>query len=149
MRMLLDTNVLCRSIDSKSSEYQQLNLALQQLHAEGAEFCIVPQNLYELWVIITRSISSNGFERSHQEAIELLTDAMSYFTLLEEIPSVRTNWLKLIDQFQVHGKNAHDARLVAAMNAHGVQTLLTLNTKDFARYTMISLMDPLTQTESE
>lgn len=149
MRMLLDTNVLCRSIDSKSPEHQRLNLALQQLHSDGAEFCIVPQNLYELWVIATRGISSNGFERSHQEAVELLTDAKSYFTLLEEIPTVRTTWLKLIDQFRVHGKNAHDARLVAAMNAHGVSTLVTLNTKDFSRYTMISLIDPLKQTESE
>jgi predicted nucleic acid-binding protein len=147
--MLLDTNVLCRSIDSKSPEHQRLNLALQQLHGDGAEFCIVPQNLYELWVITTRDISSNGFERSHQEAIELMTDAMSNFTLLEEIPSVRTNWMRLIDQFQVHGKNAHDARLVAAMNAHGVTTLVTFNTKDFARYTMISLIDPLRQTVRE
>jgi predicted nucleic acid-binding protein len=28
----------------------------------------------------------------------------------------------------------HDARLVAAMNVHGVRRILTFNTDDFARY---------------
>jgi predicted nucleic acid-binding protein len=36
----------------------------------------------------------------------------------------------------------HDARLVAAMLAHGVPQLLTLNDRDFARYAGISVVHP-------
>jgi predicted nucleic acid-binding protein len=34
----------------------------------------------------------------------------------------------------VVGAKVHDARLVAAMNVHGVRRLLTFNAGDFARY---------------
>jgi predicted nucleic acid-binding protein len=42
----------------------------------------------------------------------------------------------------VLGKNAHDARLVAAMNVHGVTHLLTFNAADFRRFTTIQVMTP-------
>jgi predicted nucleic acid-binding protein len=38
----------------------------------------------------------------------------------------------------VSGKQAHDARIVAAMKVHGVTHLLTFNTDDFKRYTDIA-----------
>jgi hypothetical protein len=34
----------------------------------------------------------------------------------------------------------HDARLVAAMDAHGIVNLLTLNAKDFRRFSSISVL---------
>jgi predicted nucleic acid-binding protein len=34
----------------------------------------------------------------------------------------------------VLGTKVHDARLVAAMNVHGIERILTFNTGDFARY---------------
>ena len=43
---------------------------------------------------------------------------------------------------RVIGKNAHDARLVAAMRVHGVTHLLTFNDQDFARYTGITVLTP-------
>jgi hypothetical protein len=36
----------------------------------------------------------------------------------------------------------HDARLVAAMLAHGVPQILTLNPRDFQRYTEITVLHP-------
>jgi hypothetical protein len=42
----------------------------------------------------------------------------------------------------VVGKNAHDARLVAAMNVHGLTQLLTFNNQDFQRYPGISVVTP-------
>jgi hypothetical protein len=44
--------------------------------------------------------------------------------------------------FAVSGVAVHDARLVAAMRAHGVYHILTLNDADFARYPGITAMNP-------
>jgi predicted nucleic acid-binding protein len=42
----------------------------------------------------------------------------------------------------VRGKNAHDARLVAAMLVHGLTHVLTFNGKDFARFGEIAVIPP-------
>jgi predicted nucleic acid-binding protein len=42
----------------------------------------------------------------------------------------------------VAGVQVHDARLVAAMLVHGVLRLLTLNDRDFGRYSGISVVHP-------
>lgn len=39
------------------------------------------------------------------------------------------------------GKNAHDARLVAAMVRHGLTHILTFNAQDFSRYRGITIDD--------
>jgi len=43
---------------------------------------------------------------------------------------------------RVAGKQAHDARLVAAMLVHGVTHLLTFNTNDFKRFSEIMVVNP-------
>jgi predicted nucleic acid-binding protein len=43
----------------------------------------------------------------------------------------------------VQGKQAHDARLVAAMKRHSINQILTFNTADFARYAEITAISPL------
>ena len=40
------------------------------------------------------------------------------------------------------GVQVHDARLVAAMLVYGILRLLTLNDRDFGRYTAISAVHP-------
>jgi hypothetical protein len=43
----------------------------------------------------------------------------------------------------VSGKPAHDARLVAFMDGHGIRQLVTLNAGDFTRYGWIRALSPL------
>jgi hypothetical protein len=45
-------------------------------------------------------------------------------------------------EHRVSGAQVHDARLVAAMLAHGISHLLTLNDRDFTRYSSITVMHP-------
>jgi hypothetical protein len=51
--------------------------------------------------------------------------------------STGERWLNLVEKHAVVGKNAHDARIVAAMLRHNVVHLLTFNSKDFQRYSEI------------
>ena len=53
-----------------------------------------------------------------------------------------SRWTALIDAYQIVGVNAHEARLVAVMEANGVREILTFNSRDFQRYPGIIVIDP-------
>jgi predicted nucleic acid-binding protein len=48
----------------------------------------------------------------------------------------------LVIQQRVSGKPAHDARLVAAMQVHGITSILTFDKSDFSRYPGIEVIHP-------
>lgn len=51
--------------------------------------------------------------------------------------------LALVDEIDCLGKQLHDANVVATMLAHGIDTLVTLNAADFARYEQhVSVLTP-------
>ena len=65
-----------------------------------------------------------------------------------EVP-LYAEWKRLVSAYGVSGKEAHDARLVAATLTGGLSHILTFNGKDFARYVApapqgegITLVDP-------
>jgi hypothetical protein len=64
------------------------------------------------------------------------------FVVLAEPPDMAVRWHDLASRYAVHGRGAHDTRLVALMLAHGVTDVLTLNSADFARYTEITCFAP-------
>lgn len=64
------------------------------------------------------------------------------FRMLRDERAIYEPWLELVGKFHVLGKQAHDARLAAAMLRHGVTHLLTGNPNDFRRFPSITLIDP-------
>jgi hypothetical protein len=59
-----------------------------------------------------------------------------------ETDEIYRQWQILVLQYQVLGKAAHDARLVAAMRVHGIENILTYNGADFRRYEGIRILKP-------
>jgi predicted nucleic acid-binding protein len=66
----------------------------------------------------------------------------SMFEFLPETPAIYPLWEKLVIQHSVSGKPAHDARLVAAMRAHGLTAILTFDASGFTRYAGIEVVHP-------
>ena len=64
------------------------------------------------------------------------------FELLDDVPEIFAHWLRLVTAFDVKGKEAHDARLVAVMRAHRIGHLLTFDMRDFASFTDIAVVYP-------
>ena len=64
------------------------------------------------------------------------------FDLLPDGAAVFPEWQRLVVTHDVKGRNAHDARLVAAMVVHGVDHLLTFNGADFARFPGLTVLAP-------
>jgi hypothetical protein len=112
------------------------------LRQTGERLCLVPQNLYEFWVVATRPFVQNGPGMSVQEAEAELTKFRRLFVILDDTPDILPEWERLVMHYGVIGKNAHDARLVAAMTVHAVDRLLTFNSRDFQRYQGITVVTP-------
>jgi predicted nucleic acid-binding protein len=131
MRFLADTNVLVRLLNPADAQQAVVLAALERLDRTGHEACIVPQVLYELWVVYTRPAVDNGLEYSPEEAHAAIQQVCRFFSLLRDERGVYDRWLGLAVQATVRGKAAHDARIAAAMQRHGVRHLMTFNPRRF------------------
>lgn len=142
MIVLVDTNVLARTLQTGHPQQPTAAAAIAALRAQSHTLCIVPQTLYELWTICTRPASVNGLGKSAAETANELARLKIDFTLFSDTPAILPAWEHLVTTHAVLGKNAHDARLVAAMVVHGVTHLLTFNDADFRRFPAITVLTP-------
>ena len=69
-------------------------------------------------------------------------DVRRHLLLLRDERTIFEHWLDLVSKYSVLGKKGHDARIVAAMQRHGVSHLLTFNCDDFRRYAEIVAVVP-------
>jgi len=64
------------------------------------------------------------------------------FLFLLETPAIYPVWETPVTQHKVTGKPAHDARLVAAMQVHGLTAILTFDKTGFSRFPGIEVVHP-------
>ncbi len=142
MNLLIDTNLLVRLEDSLDPRHAEAMAAIERLKRDGHEGQLVPQVLYEFWVVATRPLEYNGLGLDPEKAEDALRGWMSLFRLRLDERGVFRNWMQLVADYQVRGKMAHDTRLVAAMQRHGLTDILTFNKPDFDRFTGIRVVTP-------
>jgi predicted nucleic acid-binding protein len=142
MRVLVDTNILVRLFQPSNPSSPNAVSAIHELKNRNFELVMVPQNLYELWVISTRAVALNGFGMSVSDTKLLQEKCIQQFRILRDERGIFDFWFQIVSSNQVIGKSAHDARLVAAMVKHSIQNILTFNVQDFKRYSQIKAFDP-------
>jgi predicted nucleic acid-binding protein len=138
--ILLDTSILARLPDSASPDRQAVLNGISKLLRNNEQLAIVPQVIYEFWAAATRrpgALSSggqNGLGMSVDRAVLWLQRIQHFCRVLPEPPQLLAIWQTLIISHRVSGFKAHDLRLIAAMNAHGISRVLTLNARHFEGY---------------
>lgn len=142
MRFLLDTNILSRTAQPGHPQHATAAQAVDELHRLGNEVFLVPQVLYELWVVCTRPLEDNGLGLTTSEARRKHEQARTLFVVLPDNEKTLATWEELVVQLDVKGKSAHDARLVASMRIHGLTHLLTFNVAHFNRFPGITVIAP-------
>jgi predicted nucleic acid-binding protein len=76
------------------------------------------------------------------EAEADISRLLELFHMYRDERAILDRWKEIVVQYEVQGKTAHDARLVAAMVRHGIEHLLTFNDQHFKRFTNIPVFHP-------
>lgn len=142
MRFLADANILARIAQRGHHQHQSALQSVKALVSDGHDPIIVPQVIYEFWVVATRPLLANGLGMSSSETLEGIETTKQIFNLLLDERAIFDRWERLIFDYDVRGKKAHDARIVAAMLRHQVSHILTFYAQDFAGYKEITVLTP-------
>jgi predicted nucleic acid-binding protein len=139
---LVDTNILLRIARRDAPDHSLVDAALARLAEAGARLYYTHQNMAEFWNVCTRPADRNGFGLSVADTDRQVRAIEKGMLLLPDSEAVYNEWRRLVVTHSISGVKVHDARLVAAMHAHAVTRLLTLNPGDFARYSGITVLHP-------
>lgn len=140
--VLTDTNLLLRSADTGAVMHSRAVEAINKLMEAGHDLCVIPQVCFEFWSVATRPAKDNGMGWASSVVASEIERIRREFVMLTDRPEILDLWLTLVKSHDIKGKRAHDARLAAAMSAHGVRHLLTFNGGDFAGFPGIVVLPP-------
>lgn len=93
--ILVDTNVLLRAAQVEHRAHAEATTALDALRRAGEELCVVPQVVYEYWVVCTRPLASNGLNLNAEEADSGVARLLLTVTLLNDQPALFEQWRRL------------------------------------------------------
>jgi predicted nucleic acid-binding protein len=140
MSVLVDTNILLRSIEPLHSHHRLAVAAVSRFLADGTPVYFSLQNIAELWNVATRPVDKNGLGFSIPSTLAEVEKIESLLTLLPDTPAIYAEWKRIVVEHAVSGVKVHDARLIATMKTHGVLSLLTFDVDDFTRYAGIAVI---------
>ena len=123
-------------------EYGTIRRCVDRLWEQGAALYFASQNLAEFWNVCTRPEDRNGFGFSVAETDERAALIESKFSFAADSEATHQQWRRILVAAGVSGIQVHDARMVAAMQVHGITNLLTLNARDFRRFSGITVLSP-------
>jgi len=81
MNTLLDTNILMRAAQPGHPMYATAVNAVAALRRRGDNLFLVPQNLYEFWVVGTRPLAQNGLGFTPAQARTEIDQLKKHFAL--------------------------------------------------------------------
>ena len=131
MNILLDRNIVLRNSMRVEPDRSEVRDAIARMVQRNWLPCVGPQILYEFWVVATRPVEANGLGLSPDVAHAESSTIIRSFRSLHDPADLVSIWLDICTRYQVRGRQAHDARLVALMLAHGINHILTLNPRDY------------------
>ncbi len=143
MAYLVDTNVFLRLVSRNDPDRNSVLRAFRNLNSRNEDLVYTSQVLAEFWTVCTRPSAARGGYGLSPEMTERKARMIErYCRLLPDSLATHQEWRRLIVAYSVRGVEVHDARLVAAMNVHGIGGLLTFDSKDFKRYQEILVVSP-------
>jgi len=133
-RIVVDTNVLLAATDRSRAEHQEALAVLNDWPRQGTVLYASGQILREYLGVATRPTAQNGLGLDRTDALANVHAIRGRVQFLAEDGKVSDRLLALVAEVPCGGKQIHDANVVATMLVHGVESLVTLNVADFARF---------------
>ncbi|HMP07764.1 MAG TPA: hypothetical protein PJ982_15545 [Lacipirellulaceae bacterium] len=124
MVLLLDTGILLRLIDAADPLHEMVERAVGILIGRQEDL-----------LIASRPAANNGLGLSPSDVAALYAETLAPIcATVGETDSTPFELLGLLSQYNVVGKQVHDARLVAVMLSWQINAVLTLNERNFRRF---------------
>lgn len=142
-RAVLDTNVLVAATDEGRPEHARAVEALTRWPADGVVLYTSGQIMREYLTVATRPVERNGLGLERGAAVANARTLRARLGLLTEDVKVADRLLELLDEVDCGGKQVHAANVVATMLVHGIETVVTLDVSDFARFDDLVRVVPL------
>lgn len=138
-----DTNILLRFLNRADPNYTAIRSAVRIAKLRGDEVVTAAQNIAEFWNTMTRPATARGgYGFAAVDAEFRLRFIERHFRLLPDSPFAYAEWRRLVTTLGVSGVQVHDAKIAALMKTHRVTHIITLNKKDFVRYSGIIALKP-------
>jgi predicted nucleic acid-binding protein len=135
MAYLLDTGILLRLVDDRDALHPVVQEVVETLVARQEELFTATQNIGEFWNVATRPTLNNGLGLPSSEVHRLIESSIEPVCgIMLDVTATYSELKRLLGKYNVVGKQVHDARLVALMLTRQVNTILSLNARDFRRY---------------
>lgn len=142
MKVLVDTNVLLRSVQKSHPACRVARQALVSLYRGEHSLYLTSQNVAEFWNVCTRPLDVNGLGLSIEGTDRYTNQLEKFFTILPDSSQVFQTWRRLVVDYAVMGVKVHDARLVAIMKTYDIPQIVTFNVSDFTRFSGIEALHP-------
>lgn len=138
----IDTSALLRYFIEDDPHQPVVKSVVDRLFDNGQALAYTPQVVREIWAVLTRPKEVGGYGHTPSDASLFVGEVEKNFILLPDVPQIHANWLNLVTTHNVSGRQVHDANHVAAMMTHGLSHVLTLDDRDFKRYSAITVVHP-------
>ena len=129
--VVVDTNVLLAATDRSRGHH---DAATRFLNEDVRRLAVSPQIVREYLAVASRPVAVNGLGLSGEDAVANVQQFLEGMEILTEGPATTTSLMDLVVAGPSVGKQVHDANVVAVALAHRAVSIVTDNTRHFARF---------------
>ncbi|HWP93380.1 MAG TPA: PIN domain-containing protein [Thermodesulfobacteriota bacterium] len=141
----IDTNILVYAFNLDSPLNPKAHAFLKEEVLTGSiSTCLPYQSLYEFYSVITnaRRVEKPLPTGQAREIIETYIRAKNIPKIYPRKSNLR-NVINLLSNYDIAGQDIFDLVFVATLLDNGVDGIITRNTKHFARFEFLNVMNPL------
>ena len=123
--LFVDTNILVYANVIETPFHKQALATINTAYQAGRAIWISRQVIREYLVTLTRPQVFENLSRA--TVLEQVDQFIERFQVADDTPSVTEQLVKLMDNFNIGGKQVHDSNIVGTMLAYDIPCLLTHN----------------------
>ncbi|SFJ48988.1 Predicted nucleic acid-binding protein, contains PIN domain [Nocardioides psychrotolerans] len=138
--VVVDTNVLLAATDRSRSQH---DAAIRFLNEDARRLAVSPQIVREYLAVTSRPVAVNGLGLSGEDAVGNIEQFLEGMEMLAEGPGTTRSLMDLIVAGPTVGKQVHDANVVAVALAHRAVAIVTDNTRHFARFAQLVVIEEI------
>ena len=142
MKIFVDTNLFVYAVDALSPFHQAAEAFFDSIPAQNLEPRISGQILVEFYSAVTkRAKRPLNPAVAARETLRIMQAPEFVRLPIDDVAMKLT--LGLASKHELRGVEVFDAQIVGMMLSHGVESLYTVNVRDFDRFEEIHVINPL------